>query len=333
MKTRINDLARELEVKSKAILDALEELGIAEKKTHSSSLEDDETAKIRKYFSAKSGPASKEKASHPETKPKIDLSRISKPGDVLKLLKEREQQQHPAAPAKSAAAAHAHPATPAGKPHAPATPLPTAEKPSVVAPKPAAMDKAVVVAPAAKPAAAVPAEPPAPVTEKRAGPPAVVVTPPAHAPAAVAPPKTPGPAAPAASTQAAPPKPASQQPIVPRRRMITPQTGPRPVYQAPPQEQPSAASPAGAQGQTGGPMQAGAGGRPQGVVRGQPIFQRPRPTGPGGAPSSRQPYVRPGEQRRGPHPTSTARSGFPPRPGMGRGMGWPPPGLPAQPAR
>ncbi len=42
MKIRINDLARELEVKSKAILDVLEEVGVTEKKTHSSSLEADE---------------------------------------------------------------------------------------------------------------------------------------------------------------------------------------------------------------------------------------------------------------------------------------------------
>jgi translation initiation factor IF-2 len=39
-KVRINDLARELEVKSKAILDALPLVGVTEKKTHSSSMED-----------------------------------------------------------------------------------------------------------------------------------------------------------------------------------------------------------------------------------------------------------------------------------------------------
>ena len=39
-KVRINDLARELEVKSKAILDALPQVGVTEKKTHSSSIED-----------------------------------------------------------------------------------------------------------------------------------------------------------------------------------------------------------------------------------------------------------------------------------------------------
>src|SRR5215467_16322165 len=105
MKIRINDLARELEVKSKAILDVLESLGITEKKTHSSSLEDDEAEKIRKHFSAKSAPASKEKAGQAEIKPKLDLSRISKPGDVFKLLKEREeQQQRPAVAPKPVAA-------------------------------------------------------------------------------------------------------------------------------------------------------------------------------------------------------------------------------------
>src|SRR5260370_20795133 len=100
--------------------------------------------------------------------------------------------------------------------------------------------------------------------------------------------------------------------------MITPQTGPRPVYLAP--VQPRQAPAASAQSQA--PMQ----GRPQGVVRGQPIFQRPRPASPG-VPGSRPAFSRPGEQRRGPHPTSAPRTGFPPRPGMGGvGPGVPPPG-------
>jgi hypothetical protein len=46
-KIRINDLARELEVKSKAILDVLPEIGVTEKKTHSSSLEEHEAEKVR----------------------------------------------------------------------------------------------------------------------------------------------------------------------------------------------------------------------------------------------------------------------------------------------
>ena len=49
-KVRINDLARELEVKSRAILDALTHVGVTEKKTHSSSLESDEAERVRQHF-------------------------------------------------------------------------------------------------------------------------------------------------------------------------------------------------------------------------------------------------------------------------------------------
>jgi len=49
-KIRINDLARELEVKSKMILDALIKVGVTEKKTHSSSIEVDEAERVKKYF-------------------------------------------------------------------------------------------------------------------------------------------------------------------------------------------------------------------------------------------------------------------------------------------
>ncbi len=47
---RINELARELEVKSRAILDFLAELGVEGKKSHSSALEDDLAEKIRSHF-------------------------------------------------------------------------------------------------------------------------------------------------------------------------------------------------------------------------------------------------------------------------------------------
>jgi translation initiation factor IF-2 len=49
-KVRINDLARELEVKSRAILDSLTAVGVTEKKTHSSSLEGDEAERVRQHF-------------------------------------------------------------------------------------------------------------------------------------------------------------------------------------------------------------------------------------------------------------------------------------------
>ncbi|MEJ2006913.1 MAG: translation initiation factor IF-2 [Acidobacteriota bacterium] len=47
---RINELARELEVKSRVILDCLPELGITEKKSHSSSLDDESADKVRAHF-------------------------------------------------------------------------------------------------------------------------------------------------------------------------------------------------------------------------------------------------------------------------------------------
>jgi translation initiation factor IF-2 len=49
-KVRINDLARELEVKPRAIIDVLPEIGVAGVKTHSSSLEADEAEKVRARF-------------------------------------------------------------------------------------------------------------------------------------------------------------------------------------------------------------------------------------------------------------------------------------------
>src|ERR1700730_14693771 len=92
-KTRINDLARDLEVKSKSILDALIAVGVTEKKTHSSSIENHEADKVRNYFRAASdaqkstGSASRPGRTEPDgIKTKIDLSHISKPGDVLKAI-------------------------------------------------------------------------------------------------------------------------------------------------------------------------------------------------------------------------------------------------------
>ena len=61
-KVRINDLARELEVKSRSILDALTAVGVTEKKTHSSSIEEDEAEKVRGYFNRGSRPVAAARA-------------------------------------------------------------------------------------------------------------------------------------------------------------------------------------------------------------------------------------------------------------------------------
>src|SRR5271169_986591 len=175
-KVRINDLARELEVKSKAILDTLPLVGVTEKKTHSSSLEEHEAEKVRVYLRSSEGSSTASKSSsralrgEEEIKTKIDLSNISRPGDVLKAITQRKEAVAPAAAPRPMAP----PAT-----HAPA------EKPAAVAP-PAAKP---VVAP---PAASVAAPPAAPVA-----PPRVVVPPPVSSSSVSAParPVTPPPAA------------------------------------------------------------------------------------------------------------------------------------------
>ena len=104
-KIRINDLARELEVKSKEILDVLTTVGVTEKKTHSSSLEEHEADLVRKHLrgrsdSAPSSAKASSRAAHGEEdfKTKIDLSHISRPGDVLRAITQQKgAAEHPAA--------------------------------------------------------------------------------------------------------------------------------------------------------------------------------------------------------------------------------------------
>src|SRR5271156_1079883 len=90
-KVRINDLAREMEVKSKEILDALTAVGVTEKKTHSSSIEEDEAEKVRGYFNRGSRPAAARLVA--EAKPQFNLANVSKPGDALKAILERKQAE------------------------------------------------------------------------------------------------------------------------------------------------------------------------------------------------------------------------------------------------
>ena len=125
-KVRINDLARELEVKPRAIIDLLPGLGVDGVKTHSSSLELDEAEKVRAHFVQDQKPgahATSAASRHAQgIVPKIDLSHISKPGDVMKaiLAKQKEEEveaRHPHVPAKPVVpakpAVHAAPAAPA----------------------------------------------------------------------------------------------------------------------------------------------------------------------------------------------------------------------------
>ncbi len=273
-KIRINDLARELEVKSREILDSLTVVGVTEKKTHSSSLEDHEADLVRKHLrgrydaSPSSSKTSRAAQGEDGIKTKIDLSNISRPGDVLRAIQQKSAAEQPAA-------------RPVAKPPA-ATPAveakADAQAPAASAPSSAASPMAPkAIPPKSVPASEPPAAPPAPrmVTPASVAatfrPPSVVVIPPK---APVAPPAATTPAAPSSTTSApaaiaVPPRaatpatpvgvvpPAAQPPasnvaqmqspvqsqspmpvkpsgpIVPLPRMIMPQTGPRPVYKAP----------------------------------------------------------------------------------------------------
>jgi translation initiation factor IF-2 len=344
-KIRINDLARELEVKSREILDVLTTVGVTEKKTHSSSLEDHEADLVRKHLRGRSDAApSSARTSRSSTgeegiKTKIDLSNISRPGDVLRAITQKKAAET-AAPrptvkaATSAPAAEAKPATPAASasPAVPKAvpPRPGAEAPTAPAPASRMVTPASVAA-TYRPPSVVVIPPKAPVTPPAAATPAASANP--VSPALAVPPRT-APSAPQAggattttttTTATAPPAATSvapsnvtqmnapparpAAPVAPPPRMIMPQTGPRPVYKAP-------LPPTPAPGAVSRP----APGRP---VPGQPIFQRTaRPLAPGQS----RPALRPGE-RRPMHPTRVAPAGSRPL-GVGPGAGaMPPPGL------
>src|SRR2546429_6028241 len=143
-KIRINDLARELEVKSKTILDVLPEIGVTEKKTHSSSLEEHEAEKVRAHLRGGSEASVTSKPARPsrdgdEIKTKIDLSHISKPGDVLKAIISKQQPAptapgRPTPPPAPVETKPAAPVSPAAK--APAPPAPAAVPPQLGGPAP-----------------------------------------------------------------------------------------------------------------------------------------------------------------------------------------------------
>ena len=340
MKIRINDLARELEVKSKAILDMLAAAGVTGTKTHSSSLEGDEAERVRQQFAKQRTPAREEsRASRAaETfKPKIDLSKISRPGDVLKAIsRQTEPEAKPSnappvpaiaikAPGQRPVAIKAPPATiPVAPPKAPASTAPVS--PVVKTPAAPLAEASTAIAPAAVSTG----------DSATVGSQAAITESPVAASSAIAPASVSAAIADAATDPDAPAAPvrngrqeASTSTVANPRRLITPQTGPRPVYLAPPAATPRpgmliANRPLRPAGISATPEAAGARPAPGLPQRGKPIFQRPVRPAPTGAPATRPPMTgRPGEVRRGPHPTSRPA-------GMSGGPGLAPP--PSRPA-
>ncbi|HEV2340365.1 MAG TPA: translation initiation factor IF-2 [Candidatus Acidoferrales bacterium] len=193
---RINELARELEIKAKVLIEFLPAIGIAEKKTHSSSLEHDQAEKVRKHFR--------------------DLAAAEAAAEAEKLAKSAAAKARPtakpAAPAPAAAPAKAplHPVAPAARPAAPPAAAPAAHHPPVAV-KPAP--------PAAAAPPKAPLHPVAPPPAKPGAPPAVGARPPIAA-------KPAAPGAPAAT----PVRPAAAASSAPRPLVSPPRPAPPTPY-------------------------------------------------------------------------------------------------------
>src|ERR1700688_4051007 len=313
---RINELARELEVKAKAIIDLLPGYGVTEKKTHSSSIPEDVAVKVRaKLKGASDEESAAESAATAQSQAREAAAQAARPNPGPTAPAPVAATPPVSAPPPAARPPVAAPPTPgavpAAKPATPATPVsatpatpsvsatPAAPAPQAV--RPAAPQPGAPLRPSAPPATPLRPQPPAPQSGAPApqrpaapSPWGLRPQPPAVRPAASS--TTPARAGAPASRPAMPPRP----PLPSGNRGPLPSTthgASRPLGQ-------------GAQRPAGGPRP----GQPMRPQQ-QPAQGRtftPRPAGaPGSAPA------RPFEQRRGPMPTGT-RPGprAPGRPGM-----------------
>ncbi|MBL8291428.1 MAG: translation initiation factor IF-2 N-terminal domain-containing protein, partial [Bryobacterales bacterium] len=322
-KIRINELARELEVKPGRIIDALPELGVSDKKTHSSSLDDDLANLIRKYFG---------------------FEPVTPVHDAFSSLHAAEEKPESTGGASAAGEGgvteRPRPIMPPLAGHRPLMPpLARTEPEKAVVPETVAPVEPEVKA--AEPIAAPPAPAPVPVAEAAAPPPpAVVPAAPVTPPVAVT--------APSQPTQAMPGVPAEEkQKVAPLRPPLA--TRPAPGMAAPPPRRPA------------GPSMPGPAAPPAAVQAPGPRLPLPRPTPPPpppppaatpGAPAPPPPRpavtTRPGQILSGPRqplpggaPPAEARPpapGMPPPPPRPQAPKAPPtmivaPGGPQQPSR
>ena len=179
-KIRINELARELEVKAHEILERLPELGVTDKKTHSSSLDEDVVLKLRRLYGQPGYEAGAE--AEPEPAPEVREEREAQPVETAATLEAEgpaapvapELQEPPAAePLPAARPAPVAPIRPplAGRPISPPVggAAPTTHRAPDARPAPAPPTPAMASTPAAHPPA--PPSPPPPT------PPAAIIAP------------------------------------------------------------------------------------------------------------------------------------------------------------
>jgi len=113
-KIRINELARELEVKAHEILERLPELGVQEKKTHSSSIDEDVAIKLRRLYGFEV--------------PDLEPSEVEEPVAPLEAVPGAAAEPSPAA------VTEAGPAVPAEGETAPVSERPAMERPAAPGP-------------------------------------------------------------------------------------------------------------------------------------------------------------------------------------------------------
>jgi len=178
---RINELARELEIKAKLIVDYLPEAGVKEKKTHSSSIDLETAEKVRVHFrelaeaeaAAEREKLAKQKAAEEARRAQLEARKALAPAVAAKPLVTptavgpgRPSVGRPAAPPPpvavrpGAAPPAARPVVPAPVLPKPPIAIPSAKTPALTAPAPAAARPAVSrPAMPARPAAAHPVAP------------------------------------------------------------------------------------------------------------------------------------------------------------------------------
>jgi translation initiation factor IF-2 len=136
---RINELARELEIKAKVLIEYLPEVGVTEKKTHSSSIDNSHAELVRKHFL---GLAAQEAAAEAE-KVKAAAAK-SKPRPAVAATPPAAARTAPPASASTSTATAARPATtPAGTPARPASSAAPAVAPAATQATARAMPPAV----------------------------------------------------------------------------------------------------------------------------------------------------------------------------------------------
>lgn len=312
-KIRINELARELEVKAHEILDRLPELGVTEKKTHSSSIDEDVAIRLRRLYGFDVPDLPPEESEDEEHQAELHEAKPAAEAPALKAAPDVAQHET-VRPAEDAMVEEAPPAEAA--PPAPSAPL--SEKPGpAVTHAPAPIRPPLAGRPIHPPVGPQGPGRPEPRPEpSRPEPPAAPVVqaqPPVPGPPP-APPSAPSPTPPAALiapgrpiAPAAKPIPGSAGPLRPGQIL----SGPRAPFPSGPAE--------GARPAPGAVQQ-----------RQAPVPRRPEPRHTAGP--SPQPAGLGGQQGRPLAGQPAARPVVPPRPDLAAKLTAPRPAMPAQPA-